>query len=284
MLHDGETLEQIAKEGGLGYPLLGDPADDDDDDAPAVRPAAKPYTFVSLQGSSDADVLAFFRGKERRDWTDGPEDSVETSLPAGFWDMDPRKAALAFADSNRTASHRKKWRLVIDDRGGITPPKSGWVLHDWGSSGCYSYSSHVFAIRFGTARPGMMATDYNSHGVVGANPLADQPGFSARWIDLSEKEARFLADTLFWLDRIRHPSPAARRRSAAQGRLRDCMGHPGDQRELGRRLFSGSLPQPRRAPARHRLARPPGQALADRAGNRPPLAGDPARTAPQATP
>ncbi len=206
VLHDGETLEQIAKEGGLGYPLLGDPADDDDDDAPAVRPAAKPYTFVSLQGSSDADVLAFFRGKERRDWTDGPEDSVETSLPAGFWDMDPRKAALAFADSNRTASHRKKWRLVIDDRSGITPPKSGWVLHDWGSSGCYSYSSHVFAIRFGTARPGMMATDYNSHGVVGANPLADQPGFSARWIDLSEKEARFLADTLFWLDRIRSRS------------------------------------------------------------------------------
>ena len=205
VLRDDETLEQIAKDGGLGYPLLGDPSDDDDD-APAVRPAAKPYTFVSLQGSSDADLLAFFRGKARRDWTDGPEDAVETALPDGFWEMDARKAALAFADANRTASHRRQWKLVIDDRGGIAPPKSGWVLHDWGSSGCYSFSSHVFALRHGVAQPGLMATDYNSHGVVGANPLADQPGFSARWIDLTEKEARFLADTLFWLDRIRSRS------------------------------------------------------------------------------
>lgn len=43
----------------------------------------------------------------------------------------------------------------------------------------------------------------NNIGVVGRNPWADQPAHNARLISLSEKESRFLADTLFWLNRIR---------------------------------------------------------------------------------
>jgi hypothetical protein len=204
VLEEGENLAQLAQSGGLGYPVTSGGAT-----AVAAAPAAAPvrpattYAFASLKGSSDREVLDFFRGKARPDAFRGPEDAVRTGLPDGFWEMDPKQAALAFAEANRTPAHRQRWHLALDDRGGIAPPKSGWLLHDWGSSGCYSYSSHIFALRFGVAEPGLLATEYNSSGVVGANPLVDQPGHSARRIALSDPEARFLADTVFWLDRIR---------------------------------------------------------------------------------
>ncbi|WP_341405798.1 hypothetical protein [Luteolibacter soli] len=201
VMQPGETMEQIAKAGGLNYPLEGEAWDG----KPVAPPPAtrKPYNFKSLNGASDAELLAFCRGKKHRDSFDGPEDAMETALPPGFWEMSPKDAALAFAEANRTSTHRRTWKLAIDDRDHVAPPKSGWWLHDWSSSGCYSFSKHIFALRFGVDSPVLIATDYNSQGAVGRNPLADQPGSTARLIPLSEKEASFLADTLFWLDRIR---------------------------------------------------------------------------------
>ena len=204
VVQPGETLEQIAKAGGLDYPIEGETSDDPfAPKLPASRPPQKPYTFASLKGASDAELLAFFRGKQRRDSFFGAADSFETRLSPGFWEMSPKEAALAFVEANRTPSHRRHWKLAIDDRNAIAPPESGWWLHDWNSSGCYSFSKHVFALRFGVTSPVLLATDYNSQGMVGRNPLVDQPGSTARLIPLSEKEARFLSDTLFWMDRIR---------------------------------------------------------------------------------
>ena len=208
----GQSLEDIAKAGGLGYPLL---KKGDEEESPAPEPApgkdpkapviakGKPYNFRSLKDASDADMLAFFRGRERRDSLDAPEDAVPNQVPEGFWTMAPKQAALALADINRATGHRAKRKLAVDDRGGISPPESGWYVYHWGSSSCYSYSSHACSLRFGKEQCWLLESDYNSNGVVGQNPLADQAGHTARVIPLSQDEARFLASTLFWLDRVR---------------------------------------------------------------------------------
>ena len=202
VVQPGETLASIAKSGGLAYPVIRNPSDPQTEGPIPPSPQA-PYVFQSLKDRPDSELAAFFQGKARRDSWDGPEDSFSNRLPEDFWKSNPKQAALALAEANRTPSHRMQWKLVIDDRHGIAPPESGWLLHDWGSSGCYSYSSHLFALRFGVAEPSLIVFGYNSIGVVGRNPWADQPAHNVRIIKLSETEARFLADTIFWLDRVR---------------------------------------------------------------------------------
>jgi hypothetical protein len=140
---------------------------------------------------------------------------VPNQLPENLWKLDPRQAAIAIAEANRTPSHRAKWQLALDDRRGVAPPASGWLTHRWSSSGCYSFSSHFFVLRFGVPEPSVTVFGYNSIGVVGRNPLADQPARNVRLIKLTEQEARFIADTVFWLDRIRSFSPRRNRDSFA---------------------------------------------------------------------
>lgn len=198
----GETLASVAKSGGLGYPLSSEPTGSRDDKPAPPSPQA-PYVFRSLKDRPASELAAFFTGKDRPDLSAGSEDSFPNKVPEGFWSLDPKQAAIALAEANRTPTHREGWKLALDDRGGIVPPKSGWLLHNWGSSSCCSFSSHLFALRFGVQEPSLIVFEYNSIGVVGRNPWADQPAHSVRVIRLSDQEASFLADTVFWLDRIR---------------------------------------------------------------------------------
>lgn len=218
VMKPGETLGGIAKSGGLGYPLIKGESNSGDDE-PAPPTAQAPYVFHSFKGRTASEMAAFFKGKEHRDTFDPPEDSVPSRLPENLWDLTPKEAALAIAEANRSPSHREKWQLAVDDRGGVAPPESGWLTHSWGSSGCYSYSSHFFTLRFGVPDPVLTVFGYNSIGAVGRNPLADQPARNSRVIKLTEKEARFIADTVFWLDRIRSFSP---RKSDHSSGMRSC--------------------------------------------------------------
>lgn len=206
VMQPGETLASIAKSGGLGYPLIKDPSDPQSDESAAPSPQA-PYVFRSFKDRPSAELAAFFQGKSRRDSWDGPEDSFPNRLPEKLRDLTPKQAALALAEANRTPTHRAQWKLALDDRHDLAPPKSGWLLHDWGSSSCYSFSSHLFALRFGVPDPSLTVFEYNSIGVVGRNPWADQPAHNVRVIKITDPEARFLADTVFWLDRIRTFTP-----------------------------------------------------------------------------
>ncbi len=204
VLKKGDSLESVAKAGGLGYSLIGKP---DTGDTPAtVASHQKPYEFTSFAGLANHELAAFFKGKDRHTSFDGAEGSFPDSIPENLFSMKPKQAALALADANRTAGHRRKYELAIDDRNGIAPPASGWVQLNWSSSGCYSFSSELFAIRFGETDPVLLNFGYNSIGVVGRNRWADQPAHNLRVVKLSEKEAAYIAQTLFWMDRIRSRS------------------------------------------------------------------------------
>jgi len=208
VVNPGETLAMIAKAGALGYPVIKNSSDPDSDEAtPPLISKQAPYVFRSLKDRPASEVAAFFQGKLRRDSFSGPEDSFPNRLAEKLWDLAPKQAAMAIAEANRTPTHRQRWKLAVDDRNGLNPPESGWLIHDWGSSGCYSFSSHSFALRFGVADPSLTVFGYNSIGAVGRNPWADQPAHNVRIIKLTEPEARFIADTIFWLDRIRTFSP-----------------------------------------------------------------------------
>ncbi len=196
-----DNLEAIAIAGGLGYPLI-----EKGSSALFHEDAKKPYVFSSLKDLPIEELSAFFKGKKRRDIMDGAEGSFPDNLPKNFFGMAPKEAAMAIAEANRTPKHRAGYQLAIDDRNGTAPPASGWINYSWRSSGCYSSSSTFHAIRFGVPDPVLIVYGENSIGYVGRNPWADQPAHNARFIKLSEKESRFLADTIFWLDRIRSRS------------------------------------------------------------------------------
>ncbi len=208
VLNEGESLKDIAKAGGLDYPVTYDQSD------PFIRkpldphaPPPPPYEFHSLREADIETLASFFQGKRSEDDWRGSPDAPDTALPKGFWEMTPKDAALAFAEINRTDLHRAIFRLAIDDRNDIKPPESGWLLYDWGSSGCYSYSSALIAINFGVESPMMISQNSNTLGVVGNNAWADRPAHQVLIEHIDSTDARFLADTIFWLNRIRSYSP-----------------------------------------------------------------------------
>ncbi len=198
VMREGETLKSIAANGGLGYPLVKDIGT-----FPSVVDKRRDYVFKSLADRPIDEIAAFFNGTARRDHFDGAVGSFPDTLPENFLSMQPKKAAMALAEANRNPTHREQYRLAVDDLNGATPPPAGWADYNWVSSGCYSLSSESYVVRFGTPDPVLIAYGYNSIGVVGRNPYADQPANSARLIKLSEEQATFLAETTYWLDRIR---------------------------------------------------------------------------------
>ncbi len=192
-----------------------------DEEEPEPEPAAAspdenplaPFEYRSLRGASNSEILAFMNGRPAPDsWRESEQ--TANALPDGFWSIDPKEAALQLVEANRSEPHRDGYRLALDDRGGIAPPESGWVLHDYHGDNSYTNYAHVIAIRFGTENPYLLFASERGQGVVGANPLVDRPGFAMRLIALTAAEARFVADTVFWLDRIR---TRAIRRMESQG-------------------------------------------------------------------
>ncbi len=122
----------------------------------------------------------------------------EGRLPEGFWEMQPKAAALALVEANRTPEHCRKYQLYVD---GLNPPVWGWFVLDFGFSSSYSSASSLVALRFGSTRPYLFQSGYGE--MTGAAPQTDRSGDEMRLIDVSVDEARFLVQVLFWLDQIR---------------------------------------------------------------------------------
>lgn len=199
-----QQLKELKVAGGLAYPLLAakpeNPKQAEEVSSPQVS-----YQFESLKGRSDEEISRAMGGKPATD-PNHPADAPDTHLPEGFWEMEPKAAALALVEANRTPAHREMVRIAIDDRNQARPPDAGWVVHDFKSSTCYVASTSMTVLRFGIENPYVFHADSSMNGFVGANPLADRAGHALRLIPVSKAEARFLSDTLFWLDRIRSRS------------------------------------------------------------------------------
>lgn len=119
-------------------------------------------------------------------------------MPEGFWEMQPKAAALALVEANRTPEHGQKYQLHVD---GFNPPVWGWFVLNFDFSSSYSPASSLVTMRFGSTKPYLFQSSRKD--VVGTELPKDGSGHEMRLIDVSVDEARFLVQVLFWLDRMR---------------------------------------------------------------------------------
>lgn len=87
---------------------------------PARIPADTAYAYRSLKGRTDEELFAAMARLDRG------SDRVGTREPSGFWSMDPKAAALALVNANRSARHSRwwTWRSTIATAAGPGRPGS----------------------------------------------------------------------------------------------------------------------------------------------------------------
>jgi hypothetical protein len=93
------------------------------EEAPAKSVAGKdPYAYRTLKGMADEQLLAFMGRTVKADVRGRDAETVE---PTGFWTLNPKAAALELVETNRTAKHRLRVQLAIDDQDGAADAVPG---------------------------------------------------------------------------------------------------------------------------------------------------------------
>jgi len=197
-----KEMKEIKAAGGLHYPLVTAKPDAPRENHPGPKSPPPPFRFQSLKDCNDQEIARFMSGRPTPDAFQ-PEEAPPDTLPNRFWEMEPKAAALALVKANVIPSREKRSRLAVDDSKRAHPPAAGWLVLDSSSAACYTARRSLTVLRFGIDQPFLFQTGTSRNGVVVANPLADRTGHSLRLIPLSVAEARFLADTLYWLGRVR---------------------------------------------------------------------------------
>jgi hypothetical protein len=136
------------------------------------------------------------------------ESVIRDHLPQDFWSLDPKEAALALVDANRTPEHRGRFQLAIDDRGVEGPPATGSLAFSDSSSRCYIATDTFYFLRVDPVDSYLAYARTRSGGVVLYDVVSDQPSFDLRVCPLNYEDARRLAGTVWWLDRLRSRSGA----------------------------------------------------------------------------
>ena len=205
---------------GLGYPLLdrvpvvavGGGGDNDDDDdiwqPPPLQewPQRKPYQHQSLADLSDEKLFRFmWKGRlhlveerERNGVTES--DRRYARVPNEALSAEPREAALAIAEANRTDEHRTLYEFKFAVTEGEGPPESALMVMESLGGG---WTPNVFTdgVRFDAAGGiGERVRCYN--GESGGSYPQWRPG-TAWYRDNIGAKAKWTAATVWWLDRLR---------------------------------------------------------------------------------
>lgn len=202
-----KSLRDIQAQGGLGYSVTARGPDvaakfiEDDGQTPAP-PEPNAYVSESRKALSHEELLKFMMpGRSVSDYQ--MEFRPETHIPAEFWKMAPKEAALAIAEGSRTRSHRAKYALVVDDRDGVAPPESGSLSLVHHSSACYSARSWNFQINFAADESWLVFARTTIAGAALYSPLRDEHSYVFQRHEIAPEDARHLAQTIWWLDRVR---------------------------------------------------------------------------------
>src|SRR5206468_12543380 len=95
-------------------------------------------------GQSDEQLFAFMgRGAAATD----QQAQARTHDPVGFWTLDPKAAALALVEVNRSKKHRSQVELAVDDQDGKGPGGAGFIRLTDESSRCYIARDNHFLLR-----------------------------------------------------------------------------------------------------------------------------------------
>ncbi len=152
-----------------------------------------PYHFASLRNCSDEEIARFMSGAKSAD-SFHEAGAPDSNFPEQLWKANPKTAALAFAEANRSPTHRKSFQLRADSNPSLTAPDTGWLIFD-------TYSD-LTVLRFGIDHPFLFHAATSSLGMAG-NGYVDGEKHALQLIPLSPDEARFLAHTSFWLEHLK---------------------------------------------------------------------------------
>ncbi|MBL8115041.1 MAG: hypothetical protein JNK60_19315, partial [Acidobacteria bacterium] len=208
VLHAGEVwreLERLRAE-GLEFPPDPEfvpPVDPFERVSPEVArrvAAAKPYVAGSLRSLTNAEILRYM-GKGSSVSQLEMEAFQLNRLPARFWDLPPREAALALVETNRTAHHRSGYELSMRAPGRTLA--TGTVRGTARSAPCYERSSvHTF-LKVAPGGSSFVRVQTSTAGTVFRDLVDDRETYEVRELPIPYREARHVLNVVVALKDVR---------------------------------------------------------------------------------
>jgi hypothetical protein len=129
--------------------------------------------------------------------------NVPPHLPERFWELNPKEAAMALVEANRSPASRASCRLAIDDRDGAKPPAEGEIGLEWKTSGCMIAPGAGRAVlRYGPGGSRYSLAQVTLQADVGPSVLAKALA-RPRIVPVPDNLARHVYETVWWLGRVR---------------------------------------------------------------------------------
>lgn len=219
VLGPGEAWDQLQRLKAKGLPFARDPDYVPLEDrvlaagllrrpTKAAQPRkSKPYRYASLRGLSDERVVGYMAdGRSIRDFEAAA--IIRTHVPKEFWTLPAREAALAMADANRTPAHRNRFAIAVDDRDRRSPPDIRAVRLSYRSARCYNAIDSHYFLRIDPKSSYFAYAQSWEPGVVFYNFVSARAAYDIRFCELPYRQARQVAETIWWLHQVRTWEPA----------------------------------------------------------------------------
>ena len=165
---------------------------------PLPSEMSRPYSYRSLRNLTNEELIKYIgRGKEmyELEW----DTRLKTHTPKNFWKMDPKTAALKMAHINRYPDNQWEYLLAIDDRDGQIPPDICSIAFSYLPS---NYGEHFF-LRIHPENSYLAYAGRLRSGFAFYNIARNWPAYDFRYINLTYEDARHIAHTIWWLNRVR---------------------------------------------------------------------------------
>ncbi len=170
--------------------------------APTPNTPREPYHYQSLKNASDAEVFPFM-GKGKRESDQNSHHMRHNQLPKDFWTSEPKAAALAFIELNRTEATREAFQLAIDDRDGEAPPSECVISFSHCSSGHSVAVNQLFFLRADPRESYLVEarTPRGEREIFNSNTI--HPAVNLRLCKISYEDARHVMQVIWWLNHAR---------------------------------------------------------------------------------
>jgi hypothetical protein len=175
---------------------------------PSAKDVSKPYHYASLKNMANEDLVRYM-GKGKNMSELDLAKVIITHIPTNFWSLDPKSAALTTANENRYPDNQKRFRLEVNDRDGQKAPDICSISFTDASDKSYNAVDSHYFLRVDPNKSYLAYAQSWSGGMVFYNFVHDQPTFDFRYCELPYGEARHLAHTIWWLNRVHSLSDAS---------------------------------------------------------------------------
>lgn len=169
---------------------------------PAIFAFACPACLASsLVGKGDEELLHIMLGGKTESRLQ-EEAKVKTHVPAKFWDMAPKDAALALVLENCPTELRKEFQFVFDLPEKAVPPAKGEIGIRWRCGHCYIADEGLTTLRYSGATSTLSYSRIKTLDDVTKTALRRAVD-ATRQLSLPKERAQQLYETIWWLCHVR---------------------------------------------------------------------------------